>query len=72
MNSSFRMKVLTQKIFFLISLTLTADIITCLAITSDDKYLISGSADKGIVIFDLEEKTIFSRIREAHKSIATF
>lgn len=45
----------------------TIDIITCLAVTSDDKYLISGSADKTISIYDLEERAPLSKIKGYHQ-----
>ncbi len=39
-----------------------------MAVTSDDKYIISGSSDKSIKIFDFETKQQVHHFQEAHKA----
>ena len=34
--------------------------------TGDDKYIISGSADKTIAVWDIANKTLLHRFQEAH------
>ncbi len=42
------------------------DTVNSVAISTDNRYIISGSADKSIKIFDLESKTKLSHLKNAH------
>ena len=40
--------------------------INSVAVTGDDKYIISGSDDKTIAVWDIANKTLLHRFQEAH------
>jgi len=42
--------------------------ITSMAVTSDNRFLISGSEDKSIKVFDLPTKQLVHHFENAHKS----
>jgi len=43
--------------------------VRCVAISADDKYIISGSEDKSIKVFDLEIKQQIYHFADAHQGI---
>ena len=45
------------------------DWISCIAITSDARFIVSGSGDKSIKIFDLESKEPVHHFKDAHTGI---
>jgi WD40 repeat protein len=41
--------------------------IYCLAISSDSKYLLSGSEDRSILVIDLEARAVLHQFKNAHE-----
>ena len=48
------------------------DIITSVTVTSDNKYIISGSHDTFIKMFDLQTKQLVHHFENAHKGMEIF
>ena len=46
--------------------------IHCLAVSTDNKYIVSGSDEKSLKVFDLENKKELHHLSGAHASNETF
>ena len=61
--------ILLTRLCFTASKKHTLASINSVAVTGDDKYIISGSDDKTIAVWDIANKTLLHRFQEAHSDL---